>query len=140
MSISTDQDTQGLNLSLKPEAAMKLKEAWAQQTSYSTSTLSCAADKEPSIWTSDLVVSFVDPEVEPEVGAMDMEKTGSEVSTSDALPADGESSTTAPSLFGDDVPIDTFGAGTRADFFSTMGQDQCQRHTDNDCPSYELWN
>ena len=74
----------------------------------------------------DLVVSFVDAEVEPEVGAMDTKKTGSEVSVSDALPVDGESSTTAPLLFGDDVPIDTFGVGTGANFFSIMGQDQCQ--------------
>ena len=82
----------------------------------------------------------MDPEAEPEVGVTDMEKIGSEVSTSDAPPADGESSTTMPSLFGDDIPIDTFGAGTGADFFSTMGQDRCQRHADDDCPSYELWN
>ena len=35
------------------------------------------------------------------------------------LPQDGESTTTAPSLFGDD-PIGPFQAGTGADFFSTM--------------------
>ena len=106
------------------EAATKLKEARAQQTSYSTSALSHAADEEPSNFgPRDPVVSFADPEPEPEVEATDTEKTGSEVSASDAPPADGESTTTAPSLFGDDAAIATFGAGTGADFFSTMGQD-----------------
>ncbi|KAF8130393.1 hypothetical protein EV363DRAFT_1432273, partial [Boletus edulis] len=69
----------------------------------------------------DPVVSFADPEPEPEMEATDTEKTGSEMSTSDAPPADGESTTTAPSLFGDEVAIGTFAAATGADFFSTTG-------------------
>ena len=102
------------------EAAVKLKEARAQQTS-SAPALSYTADEElENLGPRDPVVSFADPEPEPEVEATDTEKTGSEVSTSDAPPADGESTTTAPSLFGDDTAIGTFGAGTGADFFSTM--------------------
>ncbi|KAG9308441.1 hypothetical protein JVU11DRAFT_11932 [Chiua virens] len=36
------------------------------------------------------------------------------------LPAHGESTTTVPSLFGDDPAIATFGVGTGTDFFTTM--------------------
>ena len=100
------------------EAAAKLREARA---TYSAPPLSYTADEEPgNHGPRDPVVSFVDPEPEPEVEAADTEKTGSEVSASDAPPADGESTTTAPSLFGDDAAIGTFGAGAGADFFSTM--------------------
>ncbi|KAI6121093.1 hypothetical protein F5141DRAFT_1087648 [Pisolithus sp. B1] len=56
------------------------------------------------------------------------EKTSSEVSTSDVLPPDGESTTTAPSLFGDD-PAGTLHNDAGADFFSTMAaapQDDAQ--------------
>ncbi|KZV73883.1 hypothetical protein PENSPDRAFT_749733 [Peniophora sp. CONT] len=71
------------------------------------------------------VVSFAEPEASDDAP----ELTPSEVSasaTSDAagVPADGESTTTAPSLFGDDVGA---GVGTPqlggadADFFSTIG-------------------
>ncbi|KAF8550015.1 hypothetical protein OG21DRAFT_1488102 [Imleria badia] len=106
------------------EAAAKLKETRAQQAAYSAPALSYTADEEScNLGPRDPVVSFVDPEPEPEVEAADTEKTGSEMSTSDAPPADGESTTTAPSLFGDDAAIGTFGAGTGADFFSTMAQD-----------------
>ena len=106
------------------EAAAKLKEARAQQTAYNVPALSSTADEEPSnLEPRDPVVSFVDPEPEPEVEATDTEKTGSEISASDTPPADGESTTTAPSLFGDDAAAGPFAAGTGADFFSTMGQD-----------------
>lgn len=102
------------------EAAAKLKDTRVQQAS-SAPALSYTADAElDNLGPRDPVVSFVDPEPEPEVEATDTEKTGSEVSTSDAPPADGESTTTVPSLFGDDAAIGTFGAGTGADFFTTM--------------------
>ncbi|KAH0834704.1 hypothetical protein J3R83DRAFT_10235 [Lanmaoa asiatica] len=109
------------------EATTKLQEAQAHQTAYRAPALSCTADEEPdNPGPRDPVVSFVDPDPEPEVEAevADTEKTGSEVSISDAPPADGESTTTAPSLFGDDAAIGTFGAGTGADFFSTMAAAQ----------------
>ncbi|KAG9311858.1 hypothetical protein JVU11DRAFT_8110 [Chiua virens] len=103
------------------EAVAKLKQARAQQTTYTTPAFRYTADEEPdSHEPRDPVVSFVDPEPAPEVEATDTEKTGSEMSTSDAPPADGESTTTAPSLFGDDPAIAMFGAGTGADFFTTM--------------------
>ena len=106
------------------EAATKLKEARAQQAAYSAPTLNYTADEEScGLGPRDPVVSFVDPEPEPEVEATDTEKTGSEISASDAPPADGESTTTAPSLFGDDAAIGAFGTGAGADFFSTMAQD-----------------
>lgn len=61
------------------------------------------------------VVSFA----EPELDSVDMEKTPSEVSTSDAPPPDGESTTTVPSLLGDDH-IGTLDSDTGVDFFNTM--------------------
>ncbi|KAG8216349.1 hypothetical protein J3R82DRAFT_6428 [Butyriboletus roseoflavus] len=103
------------------EATAKLKEAQGQQAAYGAPVLNYTADEElDNAEPRDPVVSFLDPEPEPEVEAADTEKTGSEVSTSDAPPADGESSTTAPSLFGDDAAIGAFVAGTGADFFSTI--------------------
>ena len=102
------------------EAAAKLKEARGQQTSSAPALIYTADEELDNLEPRDPVVSFVDPEPEPEVEATDTEKTGSEMSASDAPPADGESTTTAPSLFGDDPAIGTFGAGTGADFFSSM--------------------
>ncbi|KAF8438677.1 WD40-repeat-containing domain protein [Boletus edulis BED1] len=106
------------------EAVTQLKEARAQQATYTAPALRYTADEEAcNLGPRDPVVSFADPEPEPEMEATDTEKTGSEMSTSDAPPADGESTTTAPSLFGDEVAIGTFAAATGADFFSTMAQD-----------------
>ena len=83
------------------------------------------------------VVSFAEPEREEDEDepAVSEEQTPSEVSagvTSDTasavLPTDGESATTAPSLFGDDIPgtpqIDAH------DFFNTVGvaQDDGESH------------
>ncbi|KAI6004420.1 hypothetical protein F5J12DRAFT_836728 [Pisolithus orientalis] len=65
------------------------------------------------------VVSFAEPEHDIDGEQETEEKTSSEVSTSDLLPPDGESTTTAPSLFGDD-PVGTFHNDAGADFFSTM--------------------
>lgn len=102
------------------EATAKFKEARAQQIS-SAPALSYTADEElHNHEPRDPVVSFADPEPEPEMEVADTEKTGSEMSASDVPPADGESTTTAPSLFGDDAAIGPVGAGTGADFFSTM--------------------
>ncbi|TFK70699.1 hypothetical protein BDN72DRAFT_794932 [Pluteus cervinus] len=75
------------------------------------------------------VVSFAEPERDEEDAALGsgsgLEKTPSELSASvvsdatSALPtADGESTTTVPSLFGDDVPGTPQDGG---DFFSTLG-------------------
>ena len=71
--------------------------------------------------THEPVVSFAEPEPELELdGEKETEeKLSSEVSAPDVLPQGGESTTTAPSLFGDD-PIGPFQADTGADFFSTM--------------------
>ena len=107
------------------EAAAKLKETRTQQAAYSAPALGYTADEElDNLGPRDPVVSFVDPEPEPDVEATDTEKTGSEISASDAPPADGESTTTAPSLFGDDAAIGTFGVGTGADFFGTVAAAQ----------------
>ncbi|TFY55456.1 hypothetical protein EVG20_g9311, partial [Dentipellis fragilis] len=86
------------------------------------------------------VVSFAEPERTPsETGAEDaldsagnvIENTPSEVSgsaasdTTNLTPlADGESTTTAPSLFGDDNVAGTPQMDAAADFFSTMGISQ----------------
>lgn len=78
--------------------------------------------------THEPVVSFAEPErqeVSDEEGAGD--KTPSEISasvTSDAasgLRADGESTTTVPSLFGDEDGPGTPQINTGADFFNTVG-------------------
>ena len=71
------------------------------------------------------VVTFIEPDQTPEVETIEIEPTPSEQSasaTSDVTdvtkPADGESTTTAPSLFDDDIGTPhTQGA----DFFSTIG-------------------
>ncbi|KAG2049877.1 WD40 repeat-like protein [Suillus hirtellus] len=65
------------------------------------------------------VVSFAEPEAqydgsEEDLSTMGVEKTPSEVT-------DGESTTTAPSLFGDEGALGTPQMDTGADFFSTIG-------------------
>ncbi|TFY75915.1 hypothetical protein EWM64_g8098, partial [Hericium alpestre] len=81
----------------------------------------------------DPIVSFAEPEPapEPEQDAENVENTPSEVSASNASDttnitplADGESTTTAPSLFGDDNVGGTPQMDAAADFFSTMGISQ----------------
>ena len=78
------------------------------------------------------VVSFAEPERSPTASAEDLlDATPSEVSAGAAsdtsivprLP-DAESTTTAPSLFGDDGPAGTPQLDPAADFFSTMGLNQ----------------
>jgi protein transport protein SEC31 len=78
------------------------------------------------------VVSFAEPERSPPANAEDLlDATPSEVSAGAAsdtsvvtpLP-DAESTTTAPSLFGDDGPAGTPQLDAAADFFSTMGLGQ----------------
>ena len=109
------------------EAVEKLKASVAQEDNSSPTELDVT-----EITTREPVVSFVEPEREmtPEdeeeidVNALAAETTPSEVSTgaaSDATHhADGESTTTAPSLFGDEI------AGgpqndAAADFFGSIG-------------------
>lgn len=78
------------------------------------------------------VVSFAEPEPSDSSGddgisAEGVEKTPSEISASASETpsgvrfADGESTTTAPSLFGDDNGLGTLQTDAAADFFSTMG-------------------
>ncbi|KAH7882294.1 transport protein [Phlebopus sp. FC_14] len=109
------------------QAIASLKEAQRQQTP----PLHCTADEdgaEPRV--HEPVVSFAEPEAEEEVEQegeteADAEKTSSEVSVSDVVHADGESATTAPSLFGDDhIGMPQINADTGADFFSTMAASQ----------------
>ncbi|KAF8270128.1 hypothetical protein EI94DRAFT_1572288 [Lactarius quietus] len=78
------------------------------------------------------VVSFAEPERSPTASADDLlDATPSEVSAGAASDAsnvtplpDAESTTTAPSLFGDDGPAGTPQLGSAADFFSTIGLNQ----------------
>jgi protein transport protein SEC31 len=97
------------------EAVANLK-ATARPKSPIEEDLADAKPFEPS------VVSFAEPEPEPEPPVS--EATPSEVSaTTDASGtqhADGESTTTAPSLFGDDAPA-TPQTDAASDFFSSMG-------------------
>ena len=82
--------------------------------------------------THEPVVSFAEPERQADGDGDDGvgEKTPSEISasvTSDApsgLRADGESTTTVPSLFGDDTGPGTPQLDTGADFFNTVGVSQ----------------
>ena len=108
------------------EAITKLKEsASMNMLSYSVDEAGAEAAKfhEP-------VVSFAEPEAQHDGSEEDLstagaEKTPSEVSASvasDAVQvADGESTTTAPSLFGDEGVLGTPQMDAGADFFSTIG-------------------
>ncbi|OAX38742.1 hypothetical protein K503DRAFT_137102 [Rhizopogon vinicolor AM-OR11-026] len=108
------------------EAIAKLKEsASMNMLSYSVDEAGAEAATfhEP-------VVSFAEPETQQDGSEEDLsttgaEKTPSEVSASVASDAvqvtDGESTTTAPSLFGDEGALDTPQVGAGADFFSTIG-------------------
>lgn len=108
------------------EAVAKLKEVASVNTSsYSVDEAGAdlAKPHEP-------VVSFAEPEAqydgsEEDLSTMGVEKTPSEVSASVASDAvqvtDGESTTTAPSLFGDEGALGTPQMDAGADFFSTIG-------------------
>ncbi|KAG1730307.1 hypothetical protein EDB19DRAFT_1740751 [Suillus lakei] len=108
------------------EAVAKLRESVSINTSsYSVDEAGTDAAKphEP-------VVSFAEPEAqydgsEEDLSTMGAEKTPSEVSASVASDAvqvtDGESTTTAPSLFGDEGALGTPQMDAGADFFSTIG-------------------
>ncbi|KAG1894157.1 uncharacterized protein F5891DRAFT_1063572 [Suillus fuscotomentosus] len=108
------------------EAVAKLKEVVSVNTSsYSVDEAGAdlAKPHEP-------VVSFAEPEAqydgsEEDLSTMGVEKTPSEVSASVASDAvqvtDGESTTTAPSLFGDEGALGTPQMDAGADFFSTIG-------------------
>ena len=122
----------------KAEVAERVAEAIAKLRSAAEESTPLTVVKSPS--EEDLtdfkphepVVSFAEPERSPTASAEDLlDATPSEVSagaTSDAsnvtpLP-DAESTTTAPSLFGDDGPAGTPQLGSAADFFSTIGLNQ----------------
>ncbi|KAI9459387.1 hypothetical protein F5148DRAFT_1218787 [Russula earlei] len=119
----------------KAEIAGRVAEAIAKLRSAAEESTPLPVVKSPS--EDDLgdlkphgpVVSFAEPERSPSASAEDLlDATPSEVSagaTSDTsivtpLP-DAESTTTAPSLFGDDGPAGTPQLDAAVDFFSTMG-------------------
>ncbi|KAI6026643.1 hypothetical protein BKA83DRAFT_95000 [Pisolithus microcarpus] len=97
------------------EAVVQLKEAQQQQLHRTEQS----EEGSPEQRAHEPVVSFAEPEHDMDGEQEAEEKTSSEVSTSDVLPPDGESTTTAPSLFGDD-PVGTHHNDAGADFFSTM--------------------
>ncbi|KAI5981661.1 hypothetical protein EDC04DRAFT_2848364 [Pisolithus marmoratus] len=98
------------------ETVAQLKEAQQQQQQLTEQSEEDHSEKR----MHEPVVSFAEPEPDMDGEQEVEEKTSSEVSTSDVLPPDGdESTTTAPSLFGDD-PVGTLHNDAGADFFSTM--------------------
>ncbi|KAG1814997.1 uncharacterized protein BJ212DRAFT_1481536 [Suillus subaureus] len=108
------------------EAVAKLKEIVSVNTSSYSVDESGADPAKPH----EPVVSFAEPEAqydgsEEDLSTMGAEKTPSEVSASVASDAvqvtDGESTTTAPSLFGDEGALGTPQMDAGADFFSTIG-------------------
>ncbi|KAI0052035.1 hypothetical protein FA95DRAFT_1554003 [Auriscalpium vulgare] len=113
---------------LKPTSAAQEIAAATTLKSFSEEDLTDAKPHEP-------VVSFAEPERSPSEAGEDtldavgraLEATPSEVSASAASDntntplADGESTTTAPSLFGDENAAGTPQLDAAADFFSTMG-------------------
>lgn len=122
----------------KPEIAARVAEAIAKLRSAAEESTPPPIVKSPSDdEVSDAkphgpVVSFAEPERSPIANAEDLlDATPSEVSAGAAsdtsivtpLP-DAESITTAPSLFGDDVPVGAPQLDAAADFFSTMGISQ----------------
>ena len=126
----------------KSEIASRVAEA-VENLKASAEAKSSFEDQNTVYKPHESVVSFAEPERE-ELGSdleedesapaiISEEKTPSEVSagvTSDTaslvLPTDGESTTTAPSLFGDDIP----GTPQVDDFFNTVGvaQDDGESH------------
>ena len=122
----------------KAEIAARVAEAIAKLRSAAEEGTPLPVIKSPSDEDiSDLkphgpVVSFAEPERSPPPTAEDLlDATPSEVSAGAASDAsnvtplpDAESTTTAPSLFGDDGPAGTPQLDAAADFFSTMGLNQ----------------
>ncbi|KAH9059766.1 hypothetical protein EDB87DRAFT_1675007 [Lactarius vividus] len=129
----------------KAEIAERVAEAIAKLRSAAEESTPLTVVKSPS--EEDLtdykphepVVSFAEPERSPTASAEDLlDATPSEVSAGAASDAsnmtplpDAESTTTAPSLFGDDAPAGTPQLDAAADFFSTMGLNQS---TNEDAP------
>ena len=122
----------------KAEIAARVAEAIAKLRSSAEESAPLPVIKSPSDEdVSDTkphgpVVSFAEPERSPPANAEDLlDATPSEVSAGAASDAsiatplpDAESTTTAPSLFGDDGPAGTPQLDAAADFFSTMGLNQ----------------
>lgn len=113
------------------EAIAKLRSA-AEESTPLTVVKSPSEDDFPTFKPHEPVVSFAEPERSPTASADDLlDATPSEVSAGAASDAsnvtplpDAESTTTAPSLFGDDGPPGTPQLGSAADFFSTIGLNQ----------------
>ena len=125
----------------KAEIAARVAEAIAKLRSAAEESTPLPVVKSPS--EEDIskphgpVVSFAEPERSPTASAEDLlDATPSELSAGAAsdtsivapLP-DAESTTTAPSLFGDDGPAGTPQLDAAADFFSTMGLGQSTNQT-----------
>ena len=113
------------------EAIAKLRSA-AEESTPLTVVKSSSEDDLTDFKPHEPVVSFAEPERSPSASAEDLlDATPSEVSAGAASDAsnvtplpDAESTTTAPSLFGDDGPAGTPQLGSAADFFSTIGLNQ----------------
>ena len=122
----------------KSEIAARIAEAITKLRSAAEESTPLPVVKSPSeedvtdVKPHEPVVSFAEPERSPTASAEDLlDATPSEVSagatsdTSNVTPLpDAESTTTAPSLFGDDGPAGTPQLDAAADFFSTMGLNQ----------------
>ena len=113
------------------EAIAKLRSA-AEESTPLTVVKSPSEDDLADFKPHEPVVSFAEPERSPNASTEDLlDATPSEVSAGAASDAsnvtplpDAESTTTAPSLFGDDGPAGTPQLGSAADFFSTIGFNQ----------------
>lgn len=113
------------------EAIAKLRSA-AEESTPLTVVKSPSEEDLTDFKPHEPVVSFAEPERSPTASAEDLlDATPSEVSAGAASDAsnmtplpDAESTTTAPSLFGDDGPAGTPQLDSAVDFFSTMGLNQ----------------
>ncbi len=110
----------------KAESATRVSEAVEKIKANVTPTIPPNVDIEYMDKPHEPIVSFAEPELTPTTPDADQELTPSEQSTSvtsdttgSTKPADGESTTTVPSLFDDDIGTPQLDA--EADFFSSMG-------------------
>ncbi len=114
------------------EAIAKLRSAAEEESTPLTVVKSASEEDFTDYKPHEPIVSFAEPERSPTASAEDLlDATPSEVSagaasdTSHVTPLpDAESTTTAPSLFGDDGPAGTPQLGSAADFFSAIGLNQ----------------
>ncbi|KAI0259714.1 hypothetical protein BC834DRAFT_974042 [Gloeopeniophorella convolvens] len=114
------------------DAIARLKSAAEEESTPLTVVKSPSEEDVTDAKPHEPVVSFAEPERSPSASAEDLiDATPSEVSagaasdTSNATPLpDTESTTTAPSLFGDEPVAGTPQLDAAADFFSTIGMNQ----------------